>query len=288
MKYHEPVMSKELLSFLNVKPNMTFVDCTLGDGGHALQVLQLGASVIGLDVDDGSLSRATTRIKESGFGDKFSAIKGNFKDLEKLIKEKVNGIYFDLGYSSSQLEEDLGLSFLNNQPLDMRLDQNLDVKAADLVNALGEPQLKQLFWEYGGERMAGRFASAIVERRGLKKLQTTKDLADLLASVAPPGYEHGRIHPATRAFQALRIAVNDELGNLKSSLPQAARLLLPGGRMAVISFHSLEDRVVKDFGRNVQPSMIKSVTKKPLNPTDEEVTGNSRSRSAILRVFERV
>jgi 16S rRNA (cytosine1402-N4)-methyltransferase len=187
---------------------------------------------------------------------------------------------------------DKGLSFLVDQPLDMRLDASMGVSAADLIGFLNEEQLTKLIFEYSDEKMARRFAKAIVENRNLKKIQTTKQLADILASAAPSGYEHGRIHPATRTFQALRIAVNDELANLTSSLPRAARLLLPGSRMVVISFHSKEDELVKKFGQGAQPTIkvdrpnIKSLVKKPILPSDEEVARNVRSRSAKMRVFE--
>ena len=198
-----------------------------------------------------------------------------------------NGILYDLGYSSTQLEESMGVSFIKDQPLDMRLDKTLGVTAADLVNSLTERELARLFIEYGDEKYSKRFAKAIVDARNLKKFQTTKQLANLIASEAPPGYDHNRIHPATRVFQALRIAVNDEIENLKISLPLAAQLLLPGGRILVITFHSLEDKVVKDFGRDVR-SLIKSVYKKPIIPSNEEVEENNRARSAKMRVFEKI
>ena len=192
---------------------------------------------------------------------------------------------YDLGYSLSQLkDEKVGLSFQGDQPLDMRLDKDLGVTAADLVNALPEKELTVLFREFGEERMAKRFASAIVEARSLKKLESTKDLVDVIVDAAPPGYENQRLHPATRVFQALRVAVNSELENLKLSLPRAARLLLPGGRMVVISFHSLEDRIVKQFGSGVQP--VKVINKKPIRSSVAEVQANPRARSAKLRTFE--
>jgi 16S rRNA (cytosine1402-N4)-methyltransferase len=172
----------------------------------------------------------------------------------------------------------------------MRLDESLGVTAADLVNSLQEKQLADMFFEYSDERQARKFAKAIVSARNLKRLNTTKELADLIKSAAAPGYEHGRIHPATRVFQALRIAVNLEIDNLEISLPQAAQILLPGGRMCVITFHSTEDRVVKEFGRTARlgekPSLIE-VMKKPIVPTEQEIGTNFRSRSAKLRVFEK-
>lgn len=307
MNFHEPVLKEEVLSFLNPLPGKKFIDATLGDGGHTLLFLEKGALVLGIDCHQGSLDRATKRISEEmpRFSQKwgkdwtgFTPALGNFRNLENIATEKgfcgVWGIVFDLGFSSTELDEQLGLSFLQDQPLDMRLDKSLGVTAEDLVNSLSEESLVRIFFEYGGERYAKSFAHAIVKSRGLKRLQTTKQLAELIESIAPLGYERGRIHPATRVFQALRIVVNDEIENLRSALPQAARLLLPGGRMAVISFHSLEDKVVKSFGHSAQPVLggdmptVKAITPKPVTPSLEEKAGNVRSRSAKLRVFERI
>lgn len=292
MDYHKPVLLDETLNYLQVKKGGKYIDCTLGDGGHTLEILRKGGVVLGMDVSDQSLERSVKRIAEEGFENEFVPVKGNFKDIENLSKQhgfsQVDGILFDLGYSSSQLDVDQsGLSFLKEQPLDMRLNSELGVSAADLVNALPEKELERVFYDYADERFARRFAQAIVQYRNLKKFQTTKDLSDLLVSVAPPGYEHGRIHPATRVFQALRIAVNGEFENLKLSLPRAAHLLLPGGRMLVISFHSLEDKMVKNFGRDAR-LMIKTVTDKPVEASEQETSANIRARSAKLRVFERI
>ncbi len=289
-------MLKEVLAQLNfgASGGVKIIDATLGDGGHTIELLKRGYCVLGLDVSDVSLKNATTRITELGLADRFRAVKGNFKNIEKLATESefagVSGILFDLGYSSSQLlEDEVGLSFLKDQPLDMRLSSELGVTASDLVNVLAEKDLARMFYDLSDEKYAGRFARAIVEARKLKKLQTTKDLADLIKSVSSLGYEHGRIHPATRVFQALRIAVNGEFENLKVSLPQAAHLLLPGARMIVITFHSSEDRLVKEFGRSAPPELkIKETTKKPILPTETEVSLNTRSRSAKMRVFEKV
>jgi len=286
-------MLKEAISNLRPLPGRSFIDCTLGDGGHALELLKLGSRVLGIDVYEKSLERACERIKNVGLDESFIAVKANFRDLEKIAIDngfgQVNGVLFDLGYSSPQLEiEKLGLSFQKDAPLDMRLDDSLSVTAEDLLNTLTEKQLAGMMRELGGEKMSNKFAKAIVKFRKLEKLHTSKQLADLIKGVAPSGYEKGRIHPATRTFQALRIAVNDEIDNLKKALPQAARLLLPGGRMVVISFHSLEDRVVKRFDRSgAQPRVIK-VIKKPLTPTREEVQVNVRARSAKMRVYERL
>ena len=310
MPYHLPVLKEEVLRYLLPKmqgKGKKYIDATLGDGGHALELLKTGAQVLGIDCYKGSLNRASERIEQEGLNEDFVSVLGNFRHIEKIAIEsgfsKVSGILFDLVFSSSELEEDVGLSFTNDQPLDMRLDRTLGVTAADLVNALPENRLAEIFREYSGEILAKKFAKAIVSARDLQKLQTTKQLAELLKSVAPPGYERGRIHPATRVFQALRIVVNDEIENLKTALPQAARLLLPGERMVVISFHSLEDKVAKQFGQIVQPALevsadnsksssrssyvMKELTDKPIVPSEEEVAKNVRSRSAKMRIFEK-
>ncbi|HXK52707.1 16S rRNA (cytosine(1402)-N(4))-methyltransferase RsmH [Candidatus Nomurabacteria bacterium] len=298
--YHTPVFESEILTYMAPIKGGKYIDCTLGDAGHASKLLEKGCFVLGIDCNEFSLSRAEERLKEERLDKNFIGVKGNFKDILAIALENgftdVDGIIYDLGFSSSQVESgESGISFTNelDAPLDMRLDKNLGVTAADLLNTLSEQQLAQMFYVFGGERMAKKFAVAIVRFRGSKKFNVIRDLVDLLVSEAPSGYEKGRIHPATRVFQALRIVVNDELANLENSLPQAACLLkLPRGRMAVISFHSLEDKVVKDFGRQyMRPASeirLDSLTKKPLVPSDGEVRNNRRARSAKLRVFERV
>lgn len=292
MKYHEPVLKDEVIAHLKVRDGKKYIDCTLGDGGHTIEVLRRGGIVLGVDVNNESLKRATERIKESSLDKNFIPVLGNFKNIETLANAhnftQVDGIIYDLGYSSYQLDDsDLGLSFLKDKPLDMRLDTALGVTAADLVNALPEKQLAHVIFEYSQEKLAKRFAHAIVSARELKKIETTKQLAEIISSVSPSGYENGRIHPATRTFQALRIVINDEIENLIQSLPRASHLLLPGGILIVISFHSMEDKQVKLFGLSAR-SQVKEVTKKPIVPTSEETTRNVRSRSAKMRVLERI
>lgn len=291
MKYHEPVLLKETIENLNVKEGGKYIDATLGDGGHSLEILKRGGYVLGLDVNEKSLERAQLRIKKEGLDERFKGVLGNFKNIEKIGKEngfeKVNGIVYDLGYSSYELEElGLGLSFQTDETLDMRLSNSLGVTAADLLNSLSEKDIAKLIYEYSDEKMSRKIAREIVKTRSLKKIQTTKDLVEIINSVSYPGYERGRINPATRTFQALRIVVNDEIENLKKSLPQAARLLLPGSVIILITFHSLEDKVAKEFSRRARPS-IKEVYEKPLRPSEEEIERNPRSRSAKLRVFRK-
>jgi 16S rRNA (cytosine1402-N4)-methyltransferase len=288
MKYHEPVLVDEVIQALKVRDGGRYVDATLGDGGHTIEILKKGGIVLGIDCEDGSLERAKQRIKEADLEKNFTAVRGNFIDVENLARENeffaVDGILYDLGYSSSQLEDNLGLAFSKEQPLDMRLDKTLGVKALDLINVLTEKELTRIFKEFGEEPHAKKYAQDIVEARKVKKLTTTTELADLISGSAPSHYE--KLHPATRVFQALRIAINNEIDNLTYSLPRAARLLLPGGRMAVISFHSLEDRIVKQFGLGVQPD-LKAVSDGIITPSEEEVAANPRARSAKMRVFEK-
>jgi len=265
MKYHEPVLLKETIENLNVREGGKYIDATLGDGGHSLEILKRGGYVLGLDVNEKSLKRAQLRIKKEGLDERFKGVLGNFKNIEKIGKEngfeKVNGIVYDLGYSSYELEElGLGLSFQTDETLDMRLSNSLGVTAADLLNSLNEKDIAKLIYEYSDEKMSRKIAREIVKTRSLKKIQTTKDLVEIINSVSYPGYERGRINPATRTFQALRIVVNDEIENLKKSLPQAARLLLPGSVIVLITFHSLEDKVAKEFSRRARPSIKASQT----------------------------
>jgi 16S rRNA (cytosine1402-N4)-methyltransferase len=291
MEYHKPVLLKETIENLEIKEGAKYIDATLGDGGHTLEILKKGGIVLGIEINEKALNRAKERIEKEGLSDNFKGVIGNFKNIEEIARkngfEQVSGIVYDLGYSSYELEKSgVGLSFSLDEPLDMRLDKSLGVTAADLLNSLNEKDIANLIFRYSGERMARKIAKAIVQSRNLKKIQTTGELVEIINSVVSPGYERGRINPATRTFQALRIVVNDEIENLKKSLPQAARLLLPGSVIVTITFHSLEDKVAKEFGHRARPS-VEEVYKKPVTPSEEEVQENPRSRSAKLRVFRK-
>ena len=291
MAYHKPVLLKETIENLKVEKGKKYIDATLGDGGHTIEILKKGGEVLGIEINEDALERAKERVTKEGFEKEFTGVLGNFKNIEEIAKksgfERVSGVVYDLGYSSFELEESgLGLSFQLDEPLDMRLDKTLGVTAADLLNSLSERDIANLIYQYSDERLAKKFAKAIVDARNLKKIQTTGDLVEIIKSVSSPGYERGRINPATRTFQALRIVVNDEMENLKKSLPQAARLLLPGSVIVLITFHSLEDKVAKEFSHCARPS-VDEVYKKPLTPAEEEILQNPRSRSAKLRVFEK-
>lgn len=277
MKRHVPVLLKEAVDYLNVKRSGKYIDATYGAGGHSREILTRGGAVLALDVSPAAVEAAE---KDPNL----KVIRGNFRKLGELAWAEgfgqVDGILFDLGVSSDELEKVQGLSFQRDEPLDMRLDPDLGVTAADLVNALPESKLAELFKEYGDEPNHKFFARALVRARNEKKIETTGELLQALGR--PQGQRFERIHPATRIFQALRIAVNDELEALREALPQAKGLLKPGGRLVVISFHSGEDRIVKDF---IKVNM-KSLADKPIQPSGEEISTNPRARSAKLRAAE--
>lgn len=295
--YHEPVLLREIIEALEVKKGKWYLDLTLGDGGHSLEILRLGGNVLGLDVDPEALERVRGRLGElerlGGLGE-YRLIQGNFRDIKNLLpaslgeqtETKFAGVLFDLGVSSLQLENpERGFSFLKEGPLDMRMDPNLQIRALDLIHAGGRKELYELFNRLGEEKLARALGNALVRARALKPIKTTKELAELVENVV--GRSKGGIHPATRAFQALRIAVNDELNALEEGLVLVKDLIQNHGRILVISFHSLEDRIVKfTFRKWEEEGMGKVITKKPILPNNDEVRENPRSRSGKLRVFE--
>ena len=291
-KFHEPVLLKETLKYLNVRQGKKYIDATVGGGGHAVEIVEKGGHVLGLDVGPDAIESAKKALERAcppGKPARWRCRRGNFKEIEKIAKENdfypVAGILYDLGLSSHQLEHSgRGFSFKKSEPLDMRADPELKVTAADLVNGLSEKELTKLFEKYGEESRARAVAGAIIRSRWDKPIGTTAELADIVEQVVR---EPRKTHPATKVFQALRIAVNDELNNLKSSLPPAFGLLERRGRLVVISFHSLEDRIVKNFFRDVEAEGGKILTKKPVVSTQEEVERNPRSRSAKLRALEK-
>lgn len=296
MKEHKPVLVKEVIDFLDVRSGKRYIDATLGGGGHTEAILQKSGEVLGIEQDPKALERAERHL--SACSGVFRLVQGNFADIERIAKgagfDKVDGILFDLGFASFQVDDPkYGLSFQEEGPLDMRLDPNLGVTASDLVNSLVENELYKLFKEVGEEKHARAVALAVVSRRGVTPLKTTGDLARVVEEVVSGerwirGVRRKEIHPATRVFMALRIAVNSEPENLKSALPQAVDLLKVGGRLAIISFHSGEDRIVKNFMRaGVVDGMLRDITKHPIRPTEAEIQGNPRARSAKLRVAEK-
>jgi 16S rRNA (cytosine1402-N4)-methyltransferase len=300
--YHIPVMLNEVLENLAIKKNAWYLDCNLGGGGHTEGILKAGGKVVGLDLDPDAIHEVA---KNHGLtvetinnhliakSENLILYQTNFANLKTVLEElqinKIDGILFDLGVSSYQLEtSERGFSFNTEAPLDMRMNKTTGATAADLVNGLYEKELAELFWRYGEERFSRQIAKRIVEKRQEQPIKTTNELAQIILSARHKA-KGDRTHPATRVFQALRIAVNDELRSLEEALPQTIEVLKPGGRLAVISFHSLEDRIVKNFMANEQQnSSIKIITPKPIEPTEKEVDFNPRSRSGKLRVAERI
>ncbi|RMH06473.1 MAG: 16S rRNA (cytosine(1402)-N(4))-methyltransferase RsmH [Nitrospirae bacterium] len=295
---HTPVLLQEILFWLNPRPGGQYVDCTLGTGGIAQRVLETSAPtgwLLGIDRDPQAVAFAKQRL--SGFGERVQCVCGNFCDLKAILHsagvERVDGIVFDLGVSSMQLADPArGFSFLHDGPLDMRMDPTtMSVTAADLVNTLPQRELARLIGTYGEERYASRIARAIVRARTLSPFRTTAQLVSAIVQAVPSSYRHGRRHCATRTFQALRIAVNHELEILEGALRDAVSLLKAGGRICVLSFHSLEDRIVKRTFAALSketPRQLTLLTKKPWTPSLAEQQANPRSRSAKLRVGERI
>ena len=284
---HVPVLAVEVLNLADPQPGQTWVDCTVGGGGHSRLIAQrlgTGGRLIGLDQDPTMLDRARPVLE----GLPVTLVHANFDQLSDVLRnlgiERVDGVLADLGFASDQMDERTrGLSFREDGPLDMRLDPTGGSTAADLVNAMSEEALADVYYEFGEERKSRRVAKNIVERRAVKPFTTTADLADIVRRCVP---RSGSIDPATRVFQALRIAVNDELGVLDRLLAMLPEIVKPGGKAAIISFHSLEDRRVKQAFKIADA--WKPLTKKPVLAGDEEVSRNPRARSAKLRVAERV
>ena len=297
---HEPVLLDEVLEFLKPEPGEVIVDATVGGGGHSQKILerisakggQPKGRLIGIDLDEANLEKAREAL--SRCPGTLLLVQGNFAHLSSLLKglgvERIDGILFDLGLSSFQLDEaPRGFSFLREGPLDMRLNPRQSLRAFDLVNRSRVEELDRMLDEFGEERWHRRIALRIAEARKRAPITTTTQLAELVTRAIPLANQiRSRIHPATRTFQALRIAVNEELTNLSKGLEAAIRFLNPGARIVVISFHSLEDRIVKNTFRNYSQSRdLLLVTKKPVLPSPEERRRNPRSRSAKLRAAER-
>ncbi|HSX09810.1 MAG TPA: 16S rRNA (cytosine(1402)-N(4))-methyltransferase RsmH [Candidatus Saccharimonadales bacterium] len=288
--YHTSVLLHETIEELHIETGKLYIDGTIGGGGHTYEILKNGGKVLGIDVDDEALEFARKRL-EPEFNNVI-LVKGNFRDINKIAKnngfDKVSGILLDLGISSRHVDSaERGFSFIKDGPLDMRMNKDLEVTAGDLVNGLRKNELIELFTKLGEEGFARMIAGAIVNARKESKIETTTQLAEIIKRAVP--FAKKGIHPATKAFQALRIAVNDELNVITETLPKAVSLLAPTGRLAVITFHSLEDRIVKQqFIKFEEKGLGKIVTKKPIIPTEEEIEANSRARSSKLRVFERV
>lgn len=304
---HKPVLLAEVLSALKPQDGGRYADGTLGGAGHAAAILAASSPtgwLYGSDRDGVALQAARTRLAE--FEGRFELRHGNYADLAQWIEpNSCDGVLLDLGVSSPQLDwPERGFSFQQDGPLDMRMDQSQPITAAKLLNESAAEELARIFWEYGDEQNSRRIARAIEMDRQTRPFERTRQLAELLERICPRGGR--KAHPATKVFQALRIAVNDEIGSLKRGLEGALKILKPGGRLAVITFHSLEDRVVKDFGRQLardyepvgevdipelrrpRAPLLTIVSRKAILPGAQELEENPRSRSAQLRVFEKV
>jgi len=289
---HRPVMLKEMIGLLNPKPGTTIVDATLGAGGYAAAILESmdgNGLVVGIDHDDTALKLASERL--AGWGKQFQPLKGNFGDLATILAGlgigQIDGIVADLGVSSMQLSDsERGFSFQLQGPLDMRMDLEADVAAADLVNTTPLKTLEEILRDYGEERYWRRISREIVARRRRKRFETTLELAQFIEQIVHG--RRGRIHPATRVFQALRIAVNGELDALQYLCDAAPGVLRSEGVIVCVSYHSLEDRIVKQsLRRNREMPVWEPLTKKPMTPTEDEKIDNPRSRSARLRAARR-
>lgn len=286
---HTPVLANECIELLGCNNGGTFVDCTSGEGGHTLLMLQSSpqSRTISLDLDPEMLEKAKLRLAE--FEGRTTFIHSNFSNIDKALVSQsigmVNGILADLGISMAHIKSvDRGIAFTSNQTLDMRLDPTNGKPLKDLLPSMSENQIFEIIRKYGEDPMARKIAKAIVPALAFSHLETTTELANLIEKSIG---RHGKTHPATRTFQAFRIWINRELENLETFLPKAIRMLLPGGTLAIISYHSLEDRIVKDFFKKAQDEGFEIVTKKPITADEEEIMQNRASRSAKLRALRR-
>jgi 16S rRNA (cytosine1402-N4)-methyltransferase len=308
--HHVPVLLQQTLEALAIRPDGIYVDCTLGGAGHASEIAaRLGPQgrLIGLDQDETALGAAGERLRP--FGDRVQLVKTNFAEIAAVIEGlgvgPVSGVLMDIGVSSHQLDEaERGFSFHQDAPLDMRMDRDNPISAATVVNEWSETEISGIIWKYGEEKWSKRVAQFIVKARATAPLTTTTDLVEVIKAAIPAGARREGGHPARRTFQAIRIAVNDELGVLERGLEGAVSVLAPGGRLAVITFHSLEDRIVKQqFNRWVNPCicppglpvcacgkkpLVEHISRKPVTATEAELEQNPRSRSAKLRTVAKL
>ena len=306
---HVSVLLNECIEALCIKPDGVYVDGTLGLGGHSSEIAKRLTTglLIGIDRDETAIERAGARL--APYGERVKLVHGNFSDvasiLDRLGVDAVDGMLFDLGVSSPQLDEaHRGFSYMQDAPLDMRMDGSASLSAHDVINTWPEERLRRILYDYGEERYAPRIAAAIVRARQERPIETTLELVEIIRSAMPAAALREKQHPAKRSFQAIRIAVNDELGAVQTMMDTAPDKLRPGGRLAVISFHSLEDRIVKNGIRRREDGCtcprdfpvctcgfvqtLRSVSRKPILPSPEEQTANPRARSAKLRVAEHV
>lgn len=293
---HTPVLLKESIEILDPKPGEFFIDGTAGSGGHSAKILEkigLSGKLICIDWDKNNIKKLEEIKKERGW-ENVILIHDNYKNIPEILKNKnllkADGLIIDLGFSSEQLDsstgERKGFSFMKDEQLDMRYGDE-DLTAAEVVNSFNEKELADIFWKYGEERFSRQIAKKITEERKKKRILTTFELVEIIKKSVPKSYERGRIHPATRVFQALRIYVNNELENLEMILKNLDKILKPKGRATIISFHSLEDRLVKNYFRQIAKDVKAEIlTKKPIMASEEEIKNNQRSRSAKMRAIK--
>lgn len=291
---HFPVLLKEVIQYLNPQANEDFIDATFGEGGHSLKILEHNkpqGKVLGIEIDKEIYERVRERFKEIK---RLVLINGSYTNLKEIVKDyqfyEVNGVLFDFGICTFHLEESgRGFTYKKNEPLDMRFDINQDLTAKDILNWYPEKEIERILREFGEERYSFKIAREVVKKRKEKKFETTMDLVELLKRVLPRNYDKHRLPFPTRTFQALRIATNNELENIKKGIDEAFEVLKPNGRLVVISFHSLEDRIIKNFFKELEKQNKGEIlTKKPITPSKEEISLNSKSSSAKLRAIEKI
>jgi len=292
---HIPVLQKEVLEYFDPKPNENFIDCTTGEGGHTLALLEKvlpEGKILGIDWSEELIKSFNFQVPSSKKN--IILVCDNFANLKEIVRREkfksISGILFDLGMSSWNLEKSgRGFSFLRNEPLDMRYNPLNPLTAEKIVNYWSEIEIEKLLREYGEERFSEEIAQKIIQARKFKSIKNTFHLVKIVSDAVPTWYQHKKMHFATKTFQAIRITVNDELNNLEKVLPQTIEILKSGGRLIIISFHSLEDRIVKNFYKNQSKNgLIKILTKKPAEPGREEIRINPRSRSAKLRAAVKI
>jgi 16S rRNA (cytosine1402-N4)-methyltransferase len=289
---HIPVLQNEVLQYLDPKPNENFIDCTVDGGGHATAIMEKnnpGGKLLGIEWDEEVLKETENRVKTEGFKDRLILVNDSFLNLKEIARKNnfnnVSGILFDLGMSGWHLEESKrGFSFLKKEPLDMRYNLSNPLTAEKIVNYWSKPEIERILKDFGEETFYKEIADGIISFRQARPIETTFQLVEIIKGVTPRWYQEKKIHPATKTFQALRIAVNDELNNIEKTLNQTIDVLKDGGRLVVISFHSLEDRIVKNFLKTkTKEGLLKILTKKPIVSSQNEIRINPRSRSAKLR-----
>jgi 16S rRNA (cytosine1402-N4)-methyltransferase len=285
---HSPVLLDKVIEYLDPGPNENFVDCTAGAGGHIFAIAEKTApkgKILALDWDTEAVKLVAEEVKKRKLQGRITIVNENFDQLQHVVQEtkfnSIRGILFDLGFSSDQLTRKRGISFLKDEALDMRYSEKNPVTAEKLVNYNSRAELERILKEYGEEQFAKQIAAAIVEYRTTKPITKTGQLVKIIQEATPKAYQRKKIHAATKTFQALRIAVNDELENIRRGLQGAQEILPAGGKIAIISFHSLEDRIAKQF---LKTDSFQQITKKPITPSEADIKNNPRARSAKLRV----